>query len=102
MVENSGNSLAILWLGLGASMQGAQVRSLVRNLILQTVWRAEKEKNSIKQFKEIDIHCSSTNYFGVLSFYMYIVLSLNNWIICVYLCLMHYPFICAYFFKLYY
>ena len=56
MVENSGNSLGILWLGLGASMQGAQVRSLVRNLILQTVWRAEKEKNSIKQFKEIDIH----------------------------------------------
>lgn len=39
MVENSGNSLAILRLGLGASMQGAQVRSLVRNLILQTVWR---------------------------------------------------------------
>ena len=37
MVENSGNSLAILWLGLGASMQGAQVGSLVRNLILQTV-----------------------------------------------------------------
>ena len=39
MVENSGNSLAILRLGLGSSMQGAQVRSLVRNLILQTVWR---------------------------------------------------------------
>lgn len=38
---------------------------------------AKKEKNSIKQFKEIDIHCSSANYFGVLSFYMYIFLSLK-------------------------